>query len=187
VRGVLHHLHVLHAPLGKHLVCAGTVLEVGFIAVKHILRGDPLGRLQEVVEELLHILPGHGGPGPLDGVALPEHEGGVPLKEERDPPSLGQVVRKPGDHASLVQVRLHKMAEVPACKGKPPVGKNLDFLQELELLLLCQDRRPTYVRPMSVRHVVQNRRFGNAEPLAGLAQAQTLLSVGLDGLLNVLR
>jgi len=125
VRGVLQHLNILHPHLGKHLVCAGTILEVDLIVVEHV-----------VVEEVLHVLPGYSGPGPLDGVPLPEDEFGVTLKEQFDPPSLWQIVLESGDHASLIQVGLYKMAQVSSRKRKPPVSHNLNFLQQLEFLLL---------------------------------------------------
>jgi hypothetical protein len=58
------------------------------------------------------------------------------LKELFDPSSLRQIVLESGDHASLIQVGLYKMAQVSSRKRKPLVNQNLNFLQQLELLLL---------------------------------------------------
>jgi hypothetical protein len=68
--GVHDSLHVLDPLSAQALAQADVVPEASLVIVEHILRGNVIRRLGEVVEEGVDLLPAGSPPRPLDGIGL---------------------------------------------------------------------------------------------------------------------
>ncbi len=62
---------------------------------------------------------------PFDGVGLPEGKSWVPVQEGLHEPPCGQVVPKPHNSSLLVEVGLHKLAQVLLGEREAPVCRYL--------------------------------------------------------------